>query len=199
VGELDLANWSPLRPAEVGELLDGWAEPWWIAGGYAIDAFLGRVDRRAHEDVDVGLLARDQEGIRAHLAGWELFCADPPGTLRRWAPDERLDEPVHDVWGRPAPNEPWRLALVLNPSESDAWIYRRDPRIRRPLADIVWHLDGIAYLAPEIQLLFKSKTVRPKDEHDFRDAAPQLDEGQRLWLRGALELTAPGHSWLSAL
>jgi Aminoglycoside-2''-adenylyltransferase len=199
MGGLDLANWSPLRPAGVADLLADCTNPLWIAGGYAIDAFVGRCDRRPHEDVDVALLARDQDAIRAYLSGWELFCADPPGTLRSWTPGEHLEEPIHDVWGRPGPNEPWRLALVLNPSESGTWIYRRDPRIRRPLAEIVWRLDGIAYLAPEIQLLFKSKSMRTKDRHDFRDAAPLLGDEQRRWLLGALELTAPGHPWLSAL
>jgi hypothetical protein len=62
---LDLANWDPLTPQQVGRLLAGSAAPWWIAGGYAIDAFLGRFDRRPHADVGVGLLARDQEAIRA--------------------------------------------------------------------------------------------------------------------------------------
>jgi hypothetical protein len=196
---LDLGNWDPLTPAEVDALLAGCAVRWWIAGGYAIDAFVGRYDRRPHEDVDVGLLAHEQDAIRACLGGWELFCADPPGTLRPWDTGEHLEEPIHDVWARPSPSEPWRLALVLNPGAGDTWSCRRDPRITRPLAEISFDRDGIRYLAPEIQLLFKSKSPRPKDELDFEDSAPLLVEAQREWLRDALELTHPSHSWLTRL
>jgi Aminoglycoside-2''-adenylyltransferase len=199
MSELELENWDPLTPREVAELLKGADAHWWIAGGLAIDAFVGSFDRRSHEDVDVGLLARDQEVVRAALAGWELFCADPPGTLRPWLDGEHLEEPVHDVWGRQAPGEPWRLALVLNPSDGETWAYRRDDQITRPVTGITFERDGIRYLAPEIQLLYKSKGLRPKDERDFDDAEPLLDADQRAWLRRALELTSPGHHWLPRL
>ena len=199
MSELDLGNWEPLTPRQVARLLGACPAPWWIAGGYAIDAFLDDFDRRLHEDVDVGLLARDQETLRASLRGWELFCADPPGTLRAWRADEHLEEPIHDVWVRTAADEPWRLALLLNPGWNDTWIYRRDARISRPLADLTFEREGIRYLAPEIQLLFKSKAPRQKDELDFEDSVALLDDVQREWLREALELTDPTHSWLARL
>jgi len=199
VTELDLEDWDPFTPREVAEILEHADVPWWIAGGYAIDAFVGHFDRRPHADVDAGILARDQEAIRGALATWELFCADPPGTLRRWAPDEQLEEPIHDVWGRPGPCESWRLALVLNPALEDTWIYRRDARITRPLAELCFERDGIRYFVPEIQLLFKSKGLRPKDELDFLHALPLLAASQRDWLREALVLTTPQHPWLARL
>jgi Aminoglycoside-2''-adenylyltransferase len=195
----DLENWDPLQPREVARILEGLEVPWWIAGGFAIDAFVGRFDRRPHEDIDVGLLARDQEALRTHLVGWELYCADPPGTLRLWCEGEHLEEPIHDVWCRPQPGAPWRLALVLNPSEGDFWIYRRDIRIRRPMPGFTFERDGIRYAAPEVQLLFKAKGLRAKDERDFDDAAPFLDADQRAWLRSALQLTSPAHPWLARL
>ena len=197
--DVDLENWDPLGPEDVAALFEACPVPWWIAGGYAIDAFVGRFDRRPHEDVDVGLLARDQLALRACLAEWDLYCADPPGTLRPWRPDEVLEEPIHDVWGRRDPDHPWRLALVLNTSASGEWTYRRDERIRRPLPELVWRSDGIPYLVPEVQLLFKSKTVRPKDEQDFEDSVPLLSRAQRRWLKEALELSHPGHRWSQRL
>jgi len=194
-----LEPWDPLRPREVAELLHGSAAPWWIAGGYAIDAFLHEHERRPHDDVDVGLLAADQHEVRAALASWEAWCADPPGTLRPWRRGETLAEPVHDVWLRPGEGEPWRLAFVLDTHDADTWVYRRDPRVRRPLHDLVWQEDGVPYLVPEVQLLFKSKTLRTKDEQDFEASLPALDDGQRDWLRAALELAHPGHPWLERL
>jgi hypothetical protein len=194
-----LGPWDPLRPEEVAGALAGCDRSWWIAGGYAIDAFVGKFDRRPHGDVDVGVLARDQHALRACLAGWEAWCAEPPGTLRPWREHETLAEPVHDVWLRPGRREPWRLAFVLNSHVDDTWVYRRDQRVRRPLAELVWWLDGIPYLVPEVQLLFKAKTVRAKDERDFADAVPLLDDAQRQWLRDALQVAHPGHQWLSRL
>jgi hypothetical protein len=198
-GDLDLRNWDPLMPGKVAALLGGCEVRWWIAGGYAIDAFVDRFDRRSHEDIDIGLLARDQLALRACLRGWDLYCADPPGTLRPWLPGEVLEEPVHDVWGRRGEAAPWQLALVLNTSCGDEWTYRRDERIRRPVAEIVWHTQGVPYLAAEVQLLFKSRTLRGKDEVDFGDTAPLLSDEQRRWLRAALELAHPGHPWAARL
>jgi hypothetical protein len=196
-----LGRWDPVSPRDAADLLSASSAPWWIAGGYAIDAFLDRHDRRPHEDVDVGLFARDQQAIRACLAGWDLHCADPPGTLRSWLPGEHLIEPIHDVWGREDTAGPWRLQLVLNPSDADGgmWIYRRDARIRLPLSELVWCSEGIPYLVPEVQLLFKSRTVRKKDAQDFEHVLPELDDARRAWLREALSLTTPEHSWLARL
>jgi hypothetical protein len=200
MGDADLGHWQPLAASQVANLFADCPRPWWIAGGYAIDAFVKRTDRRSHEDIDVGLLDRDQLTIRnACLPGWDLHCADPPGTLRLWRPGEVLREPVHDVWCRERSDLPWALQLVINPSTADDWIYRRDPRIRRPIADLLWRSSDIPYLVPEVQLLFKSKTVRPKDEQDFRDSLPLLRPAQSRWLRSALRLTDPEHRWLAFL
>ena len=194
-----LGRWQPLAPAEIAALMERCSAAWWIAGGYAIDAFIGRFDRRHHDDVDVGVLARDQSEIRRSLPDWDFQCADPPGRLRPWLRDERLDEPVHDVWVREHSDGRWRLQLVLNPSRGEHWVYRRDGRVSRPLDKLVFESDGIAFLAPEVQLLFKSKTLRRKDEQDFDDALPLLDDAQRRWLRSSLEVAHPGHPWMSRL
>ena len=199
MGEAALGAWDPITPQEVAELLGDCDAPWWIAGGYAIDALVGRTDRRVHDDIDVGVLARDQVEIRSHLASWDLHCADPPGKLRSWGREEILREPIHDVWAREQTNRPWRVQLVLNPAEAGVWVYRRDARIRRPVSDLTWCVEGIPYLAPEVQLLFKSKTIRPKDEQDLEDSLPLLDSLQRRWLREALELVDPTHVWLRRL
>jgi len=138
-----LGAWDPLTPPAVGELFEDVSAPWWIAGGYAIDAFVGRLDRQPHGDIDVGLLARDQIAVRSCLLHWDLHCTDPPGELRPWRPGEFLWEPIHDVWARERLGAPSRIRLALNPDDSGVWVYRRDARIRRPLSEIVWCSDGI--------------------------------------------------------
>lgn len=55
----DLHRWQPLRPDEIGELLADCRVTWWIAGGWAIDLFLGE-STREHSDIDVLILRKDQ-------------------------------------------------------------------------------------------------------------------------------------------
>lgn len=76
--------------------LEGLTVPWWIAGGYAIDAFAAS-GRREHGDIDISVFAGDQIAVQAHFSSWELQCADPPGTLRPWLPAEVLAVAIHDI------------------------------------------------------------------------------------------------------
>ncbi len=188
-------RWDHLPLSEVVRLLEGIGVPWWIAGGYAIDAF-AEDNRREHDDIDVGLFATDQLFVQAQLAEWELHCADPPGTLRPWASALPLPAHVHDIWARRNASDSWRFQLMLNPGGPGHLVYRRDERLSIPMEAAVWRKDGVPYLAPEVQLLFKSKNPRPKDEQDFDDCLPLFDWRQRTWLREALELVAPGHKWI---
>ncbi len=59
---------------------------------------------------------------------------------------------------------------------------------------IVMSAGGLPFLAPEIQLLYKSSpTNRPKDERDFAHALPSLSTVQRQWLAANLELLYGDH------
>ena len=196
--ETPWGTWDHLPLAAVVEIFRGFDRPWWIAGGYAIDAFAGS-GRREHDDIDVSVFGADHVALRHHLADWDVNAADPPGTLRPWALDEVLSESIHDIWVRSDPADSWRFQLMLNPADASALVYRRDARVVLPLSEATWMKDGVRYLAPEFQLLFKSRSGRPKDEHDFQDCLPLLDSRQRTWLREALELSDPGNSWLSQL
>ncbi|MGH2458803.1 MAG: nucleotidyltransferase domain-containing protein [Chloroflexota bacterium] len=82
--------------------------PWWIAGGWAIDLFVGRTTRH-HDDIDVQIQRADQLAVQATLATWDLNAADPPGTLRPWKPGEVLPAHVHDIWCRPVRPRPGRF------------------------------------------------------------------------------------------
>jgi hypothetical protein len=193
-------DWEPIDPAALPDLLAGVDAPWWLAGGWAIDAFLGRVTR-VHEDTDVLVLRRDQAAFRAALSTWDVHAADPPGTLRPWPVGEVLPASVHDVWCRPAVDAPWALQLMIDDTIGEDWVYRRDPRLRRPLASLAGPASDArrAVLAPEVQLLQKSKGRRPKDEADLAAAAPALSPSARTWLRDALDLVSPGHDWVACL
>ncbi|MGH2632818.1 MAG: nucleotidyltransferase domain-containing protein, partial [Tepidiformaceae bacterium] len=133
------------------------------------------------------------------LASWELQCADPPGTLRSWQPGERLGPAIHDIWARRNADDSWRFQLMLDESAGDEWVCRRDPRIRRPVATLTFEIDGVRYLAPEVQLFYKARGLRPKDGLDFEAALPRLSESQSRWLRESLQLVHPEHPWLEQL
>jgi hypothetical protein len=85
--------WDPAGPAEVAALFRDAGAPWWIAGGYAIELAVGR-PVRAHGDIDVLVLRRDQLMVQRALAGWDWQAADPPGTLRPWRPGEQPPDPA---------------------------------------------------------------------------------------------------------
>lgn len=189
--------WEPATLAEVAELFSGCDAPWWVAGGYAIELAAGRV-LREHADVDVLLLRRDQVVAQEVLSGWEWWAADPPGALRPWAAGETLPVDVHDVWCRPAGDRSWRIQLMLDESSmSDDWVSRRNPEIRRPLALIGDVSEsGVPYLLPEIQLFYKAKDPRPKDNADFAAIRPLLTGAQWSWLCEAINTTYGDHPWL---
>ena len=89
--------------------------------------------------------------------------------------------------------------MVAEASDGE-WLFRRTARIHRPVATIgLRTADGIPYLAPEIQLLYKAKGLRPKDEADFARVLPYLDRDRRAWLAQTLAIVHPGHHWLFAL
>jgi hypothetical protein len=188
-----------MSPAEVTALLGGVGFPWWIAGGWAIDLHLGRQTRH-HEDLDVLVLRDDQLALQQVLSGWDLHAADPPGSLRPWRAGEVLPPEVHDVWCRRDPRSPWSLQVMIDDASDGIWQYRRDARIRRPVSQLDGHPeDHPRVLAPEIQLLQKSKSPRPKDEADFLAVRHSLTRDQREWLGTALSLASPTHPWLGRL
>ena len=72
--------WRPLTVPQLAALLDGWDAPWWICGGYAVDAFTGVT--RPHEDIDVAFFVSDLDSLRHHLAGRYHLWSVGDQTLR---------------------------------------------------------------------------------------------------------------------
>lgn len=196
----DLGSWDPLSPDATAALMAGVGIRWWLAGGWALDLHLGRTTRH-HEDTDVVVLRADLPHLQRHLAGWDLHAADPPGTLRPWLRGEVLGGAVHDLWCRPTPHDPWTLQVMVVDVEDGQWVYRRDTRVRRAVGSLSGPASTprLPVLAPEVQLLHKSKAPRPKDEADLRAVLGSLSVAQRDWLQHSLALVSPGHPWLDRL
>ncbi|MEJ7838575.1 MAG: hypothetical protein WKF81_07150, partial [Thermomicrobiales bacterium] len=116
-----------------------------------------------------------------------------------WEVGESLPPEVHDIWCRPTPESPWAMQFMILDEDGDDWVYRRDAAVRGRIDRLTVTRRGLPLLAPELQLLFKSKGRRPKDEFDFALALPKLDETQRDWLIEALMISDPTNPWLGPL
>jgi hypothetical protein len=198
----ELGLWEPLRPRAVSDLLADLNAQWLLSGGWSLDLLVGH-ETRSHGDTDVTILRADLDTVWHYLADWDLHVADPPGAgmLRPWTEGSDLDPHLHDVWCRRSKADPWCLQLMINDVESGEWVYRRDRRIRRSLESLAGRAstEAMRVLAPEIQLLYKSKDVRDKDKADFDRLQPHLIEDEEQWLLNALLLVSPEHPWIAVL
>lgn len=191
-----LGSWEPLDLDAAVDVFSSADFRWWIGGGHALDLHVGRT-WRVHEDTDIGVVRAELGALRALLSGWDLHVA-AGGRLSAWR-GEPLAATRHqnNVWCRRGPDGPWALDITIGEGTGVDWIFRRDPTIRAPWDRAVLRTPhGVPYLAPELQLLFKSKDPRPKDDIDAAEVIPALDVIQRTFLAGQLE---PDHPWQQLL
>ena len=192
-------DWEPLDPEGARAFFDGFERPWWIVGGWSIEAFTGVP--REHEDLDVSLLSSDVAALRAHVGDrWQLWnIAD--GALRpltdRW-PD--VQAPDSQIWVRRAAHSPWVMDIPLTPGRDGRWTNKRWAEDVRPLDQAIWRAaDGLDYGNPEIALLYKAAQCRAKDQRDLEVCWPLLAPENQAWLRDAVRLLYPDHAWLARL
>lgn len=177
----DLGPWAPLTVADVAARFADAPLRWWITGGHALELHVGR-SWRDHADIDVGIVRRDAPELRGVLPGWDIHLA-AAGRLHPWdgrplSPDPADHE--NNLWCRPSPVEPWAIDVTVSEGDATHWIYRRDPSRRVPWAEAVLRTaDGVPYLAPELQLLFKSVDPRPKDLIDAAEVRRAATGGSR--------------------
>ena len=192
-------RWEPLPLEEVKRLLSSVRAPWWIAGGHALDMFLGH-ETRKHATMDVAILRRDQKEFLEALQKWDVQIAHN-GELIPLKPGEAVSEPQHhQLWARETKDGAWRMEIFLEQSDGKRWAYRRNRHVGLSVADLGRRDSyGIQFIRPEVGLLYKSKSPRPVDETDFLYALPRLDAAQKGWLSAALYTVDPTHRWLSRL
>lgn len=199
-------HWSRRTPDDVAQLFRGYPGTWWIAGGWALEAFTGH--GRSHDDIDPSVLRSELPLMRKHLAGRLHVWTATRGALAPLLPGDDPDGSADDVlsagcgqvWTRRSATDPWEYDLLLSPGTPEEWVYKRDESVRLPMAEALWHDEGIPYLQPEIQLLYKAAGLRGKDQADFTATLPHLDERRRSWLRDALlKTTGEQHPWIEVL
>jgi hypothetical protein len=188
----ELGPWRPLGLEETVRLFAAFPGRWWISGGRALELHVGR-SWRDHEDSDVSVLRQDVGGLTWALVDWDLHLASA-GSLTPWTGYAlQPGRSQNNIWCRTGKSAPWSLDVTIADGDAVAWIYRRDPTLQVEWAEAVLRdARGIPYLAPELQLLFKSKDIRPKDDIDAREVIPELNEERVARLR---KMLAADHPW----
>ncbi len=181
----------------VRDLMCDFGAPWCIAGGWAVDLYLGRTTR-PHADLELAVLRRDQSKLHRQFPGW-TFNKVVSGDRENWTAEQRLELPVHEVHARSDSDSNRTLEFLLNEGDAENWVFRRNSRVSMPLSRAFSQAIEPPYLAPEIVLLFKAKDPRDKDKADFITTLPQLEEPRQRWLSDAITTCHPGHPWLKAL
>jgi hypothetical protein len=190
---------SPRLPEQpfrrVRETFAGFDRTWYLCGGWAVDAWLGR-ETRKHGDVDVAVFEPDQRALFDHLAGWHLIAHDEVlggGTTERWDGHD-LALPAHIHARAPGAANPDAVELLVTDARSEhdddlnfefivnrrageSWVLEppwlgsglssdRDPCIVVPLTRAIRTLpNGVAAAAPEILQFFKATAYRDSPEY----------------------------------
>src|SRR5690349_16504078 len=92
---------QPDRPVLHDELLRvvarmrSFPAAWWIAGGWAIDLFLGRVTRE-HSDLEIGIWRDDQPKIQS-IFPERKWAKVVEKSWEPWRSEEHLEPPVFQI------------------------------------------------------------------------------------------------------
>lgn len=191
-------DWNPLSIEEIRIRFEAVSIPWWIAGGLALDLFLGW-ETRPHADVDIEMFRSDRDVLFDVFPDWDLHLISS-GELTSFNRGQEVAPDVFGVWGRPGPAEPWAVEIMLADGDLTEWMFRRDNAIALFGDQLVMRTaDGVPYCTPEVQLLYKAKMARPKDDIDFARCLHRLTYSQRGWLSDAIARSESEHPWIVAL
>ena len=188
------------KPMQVAAAMADFKRPWCVAGGWALDLWLGQVTRD-HWGVDIAVLRDHQLDLRQHLPDFTFkLAATRGGRPIVWRDAKQmLMLPVHELFAADrATGRAWRI--FLDESDGIEWYDRQGGDVRMNLAGWRWHgAGGVPVLNPLIVLLHKSRRPEAKDELDFRLAVERLTDSQKSWLHVALLRQDAEHPWLDVL
>ncbi|WP_426623973.1 nucleotidyltransferase domain-containing protein [Leifsonia sp. McL0607] len=129
--------WRSRTPQDAAARLADYGGPWWVAGGWAIDAFVG--SHREHGDLDLGIPRESlEEFIDFASPGLDVWAAAGSLTPLFGGSAPRLPEGVGNLWLRANGAEPWEYDVMIESVKDGTWIFKRDARISRPLIDCLW-------------------------------------------------------------
>ncbi len=187
--------WAAFTPQQAKPVFDATGLEWWVAGGWAVEAFTGVP--RPHEDIDVSLWRRDvPELVRGFEGTYDVWAAGG-GLTPLFGDNVVMPDTADQVWIREHALAPWVADCVVNPDRDGRWVNRREPSWDAPLSEITFTKDGIRYLNPEIVLAYKAKHDRPKDRLDLQNAWRMMHLDQQQWLADFVRRVHPDHAWIA--
>lgn len=197
-GAADLFEWRPWHPAELHKILMGARFPWHVAGGWALDLWLGH-QSRDHHDIEIAVpRINSTDARRIFTASAFALHAVADGHTTPLDAADAVPAGARQLWVSEGTS--WRTDIFLEPGDGETWQSHRYPALNASLADIILRTDdGIPFLAPELILLYKAKHQRPKDDLDFATFAPLLGSDQSERLAQWLDVLHPGHQWIGQL
>jgi hypothetical protein len=102
--------WRPSHPNDARSWLSHVDQTWWIAGGWALDLFLGAVGR-SHGDSDIDIFRDDAPAVVANLYEWEIF-ETKDGVLDRVFGEARVDATYSQIYGKVLPSNTNRETTI---------------------------------------------------------------------------------------
>lgn len=200
----------PTPVVDIATRMAQYGAPWALCGGWAVDAWLGRITRD-HADVDISVFVQDQRELFRHLNGWQMLAhgvvdlgtgdwwdgsdLQHPGHIHARPPERRGALPADGIANV---EDGFWLDIQLDSRDGDQWVLSREPRVTIPLQQAVrmspW---GVPTTVPEALLFLKSRELRRRDKQDFEALLPHLDAAQLAWLHDAVGRT--GHPWFAQL
>lgn len=191
-------EWEPLDPTSIADFMAGFDRPWWVIGGWSIEAFTGI--EREHDDLDISMLACDAVAFREFLGERYTPWVVGSGSMHPFTPQHADVGREGQLWVREHAGAPWVLDVPLTPDTDGLWTNKRWPEHVAPVEEVTWAAaDGVRYLRPEVTVMMKARLDRPKDREDLDVTWPLLTDPERAWVREAVALAHPGHPWLERL
>ncbi|WP_297083587.1 nucleotidyltransferase domain-containing protein [uncultured Demequina sp.] len=185
--------WAPLAVEALASLLAPADARWWLAGGVALDRWVG-APIRPRENIDISTMPGDLTALLAVLPPhWSAWAPDGDEVMP--LADAPEDAAVQPVLIRDDDAGAWVLRVNIEDGAPRAWVYRRDARLQLPWDRAVLDLDGVPTGAPEVQLVWKCFSPRPVDDVDKDAVLPTLSEEARTWWERALLTVHPHSSW----
>jgi len=210
---------------ECNDLLKSNGFEYAFCGGHALDIHIGRITR-PHGDIDLSAYWEDRNKIISFMQaqGWIVYEAMGGGKIHLITDmdDQKLiklnifcvkegcsffhtELIENDVYHCEIDHVDQKhldyIEFLFNKRTDTDFIYSRNNEIRRELDKAILHKNNIAYIAPELVLLYKSTDLsRAENRQDFDLFVPLLPDESRVWLRYSLVTAfSYGHEWIERL
>ena len=125
----DTEAWESWHPRDFAARMEGADFLWFVAGGWAIDLFLG-TRTRDHEDLEIAVASSFFETLPPRFPEFDFWIPQGERKLARIS-SETLAGESYQTWAYERAARVWRFDVFREPHDGHTWICRRDTSIRR--------------------------------------------------------------------